>query len=79
MDAITMRDLQKMSAGTISALPHAVPVKSGTATVAVLIPIQKASPELVSRVLAQIDAATAERSPEEMARLAALVGEDSPV
>ncbi|PPQ25949.1 hypothetical protein [Rhodopila globiformis] len=73
-----MRDLQKMSAGSIAALPHAVPVKSGATTVAVLVPIQKAPPELVARMLAQIDAAAASRSAEETARLAALVGEDPP-
>lgn len=73
-----MRDLQKMSAGSIAALPHAVPVKSGATTVAVLVPIQKAPPELVARMLAQIDAAAASRSAEKTARLAALVGEDPP-
>ena len=36
-----------MSAGAIRSLPHAVPVKSGAATVPLLVPIQKASPELV--------------------------------
>ena len=76
MNAITMRDLQKMSAGSIAALPHAVPIKSGSATVALLVPIQKASPKLVARVMAKIDAAAQSRSPEETACLAALVGEE---
>jgi hypothetical protein len=74
-----MRDLQKMSAGSIAALPHAVPIKAGTTTVALLVPIQKAPPDLVTRVMAQIDAAAFGRSAEETARLAALVGEEPPV
>ena len=74
-DAITMRELQKMSAGAIRSLPHAVPVKSGTTTVALLIPSQKAPPELVASVLARIDAAAAERSPEQTAALETALGE----
>src|SRR4051794_5312338 len=74
-EAITMRELQKMSAGAIRSLPHAVPVKSGAATVALLVPIQKASPELVASVLARIDAATAKRSPEQTAALEVALGE----
>ena len=73
--AITMRELQKMSAGSIQALPHAVPVKNGTATVALLIPIQKASPDLVKQVLQRVDAAAAARSPERTAAIEALLGE----
>lgn len=78
MNAITMREMQKLSASTIAALPHAVPVKSGATTVALLIPIRKASPDLVARVMAEVDAAAAARHPEDTARLAALVGEDPP-
>lgn len=74
-EAITMRELQKMSAGAIRSLPHAVPVKSGAATVALLVPIQKASPELVASVLARIDAAAAKRSPERTAALEVALGE----
>jgi hypothetical protein len=74
-EAITMRELQKMSAGAIRALPHAVPVKSGATTVALLVPIQKAPPELVASVLARIDAAAAERSPEQTAALEIALGE----
>ncbi|MFL5251403.1 MAG: hypothetical protein ACJ8AI_00625 [Rhodopila sp.] len=73
-----MRDLQKMSAGSIALLPHAVPLKSGTTTIAVPVPIQNASPDLVARVMARIDAVASGRSVEETARLAALVGEEPP-
>jgi hypothetical protein len=74
--AITMRELQKMSARAIQALPHAVPVKNGRTTVALLVPVQKAPRELVDRVLARIDAAAQARSPEETARLERLLGEN---
>jgi len=73
--AITMRELQKMSAGAIQALPHAMPVKNGTATVALLVPIRKASPELVDKVLSRIDEAAARRSPEQTAAIEAMLGE----
>jgi hypothetical protein len=73
-----MRDLQKMSAGSIAALPHAVPVKSSTTTIAVPVPIQKASPDLVVRAMARIDAAASGHSVEETAHLAALAGEAPP-
>lgn len=39
--AVTMRELQKMSAGAIEALPHAVPIKSGKATIGLLVPVRK--------------------------------------
>jgi hypothetical protein len=64
-----------MSAGAIRSLPHAVPVKGGATTVALLVPIQRAPPELVASVLARIDAAAAERSPEQTAALEIAVGE----
>src|SRR3954447_3388495 len=57
--AISMRDLQKLSAGAIQALPHAVPIKNGTATVGVLLPVHSASKEYLRDVLARIDAADA--------------------
>jgi hypothetical protein len=73
--AITMRELQKMSAGSIQALPHAVPIKNGSATVALLVPIQKAPKEFVDRVLAKIDEEAAKRSPEQTAALELMLGE----
>lgn len=73
--AITMRELQKMSAGAIQALPHPVPVKNGTATVALLVPIQKAPKALVDSVMARIDAAAAGRTPEQTEALEKMLGE----
>jgi hypothetical protein len=74
-EPITMRELHKMSAGAIRSLPHVVPVKSGAATVPLLVPIRKASPELVASVLARIDAAAAKRSLERRAALEVALGE----
>lgn len=73
--AITMRELQKMSAGRIQDLPHAVPIKNGAATVALLVPIHAVPRESVAALLDRIDAAAAKRSPEETARIANLLGE----
>jgi hypothetical protein len=43
--AISIRDLQKMSAGAIQALEGPTPVKSGTAVVAILSPVRPTSPD----------------------------------
>ena len=64
--AISMRELQKISAGAIQALPHAVPIKNGTTTVGVLLPVRSAaSNEYLRKVLADIEAAAARYTPEE--------------
>jgi len=76
--AISMRELQKMSAGAIQALPHAVPIKSGGDTVALLVPIHKGSPEAFDRLMARIDALAASRTPEETAALEIMLGEREP-
>lgn len=74
--AITMRELQKISAATIEALPHPVPIKSGDRTVAILSPLpRRIPPEGIRRIEAAIEAARATRSPEFEARLAAYLGE----
>ncbi|SEO95367.1 hypothetical protein SAMN04487843_105170 [Methylobacterium sp. ap11] len=73
--AISMRELQKMSAGAIQALPHPVPIKNGTATVGVLLPIHSVSPETMRKVLADIDAAATRRTPEENAAIDRLLAE----
>jgi hypothetical protein len=43
MNHIGIRDLQKMSGETITALPGPTPVKSGDRTVAILIPLKPAN------------------------------------
>ncbi|MBL8589856.1 MAG: hypothetical protein JNK46_15090 [Methylobacteriaceae bacterium] len=73
---VTMRELQKMSAGAIEALPHPVPIKSGDRTVGILSPgPRRISPEEMAEIAASIRAAAAARSKEADARLAAYIGE----
>ncbi|GEM_PF-3699419 len=62
--AVTMRELQKMSAATIKALPHAVPIKSGNETVAMLTPLRKPDPERMKKVLDRIEEHYTQLSPE---------------
>ncbi|MBR2691749.1 MAG: hypothetical protein IKE42_28165 [Aquamicrobium sp.] len=63
-NAVTMRELQKMSAATIKALPHAVPIKSGDETVGMLMPLKKPNPERMKEVLDRIEEDYAKLSPE---------------
>ncbi|MFH6785045.1 MULTISPECIES: hypothetical protein [Methylobacterium] len=67
--AISMRALQKMSAGAIQALPHPAPIENGTATVGVLLPIHSGPEEYMQKVPADIRAAAAKHSPEEEAAI----------
>ncbi len=68
-NAITMRELQKLSATTIEKLPGAVPVQSDGRTVALLVPLRPASDEARARFRQALAKAQAERSPEEQAAL----------
>jgi antitoxin (DNA-binding transcriptional repressor) of toxin-antitoxin stability system len=63
--AITMRELQKLSASTIEKLPGAVPVQSDGRTVALLVPLRPASDEARARFRSALAKAQAERTPEE--------------
>ncbi len=63
-NAVTMRELQKMSAAAIKALPHAVPIKSGDETVGMLMPLKKPDPERMKKVLDRIEEDYAKLSPE---------------
>lgn len=73
--AITMRELQKMSAGSLRALPGTVPIKSGSETVALLTPFRKPDPERLAAVLRRIEEHQAELSPEVRRDLQRLIGE----
>lgn len=73
--AVTMRELQKMSAATIKALPHPVPVKNGDETVAVLAPLKKYDPEQWKAVFKRIDEYNASLSPELRERIERMLGE----
>jgi antitoxin (DNA-binding transcriptional repressor) of toxin-antitoxin stability system len=61
--AITMRELQKLSASTIERLPGAVPVQSDGRTVALLVPLRPASDEARARFREALAKAQAERTP----------------
>ncbi len=63
-NAVTMRELQKMSAATIKALPHAVPIKSGDETVGMLMPLKKPDPERMRKVLDRIEEDYGKLSPD---------------
>jgi hypothetical protein len=53
--AVTMRDLQKMSAAAIKSLLHAVPITSGDETVGMLMPLHRPDPERMKAVLDRIE------------------------
>lgn len=76
MHAISMRDLRKMSAGAIQALPHAVPIKNGATTVGVLLPVRTPeSQNHLRKVLDDIEADAASRSPEQNRAIDELLAE----
>jgi antitoxin (DNA-binding transcriptional repressor) of toxin-antitoxin stability system len=67
--AITMRELQKLSATLIERLPGAVPIQSDGRTVALLVPLRPASEAARARFRRALAQAQSQRSPEEQAAL----------
>ena len=67
-----MRDLQKISTGTIQSLPRPVPIKSGPATIGELHPLPKPDQDGLRRLLGNIDKAAAAYTPEETAAIDAI-------
>lgn len=65
--SITMRELQKISASAIAALPHVVPVRSDGQTVAFLVPLKKAPPDLLQRAAELSEQELAARTPGQQA------------
>ena len=55
MGHISIRDLQKLSGETISALPEPTAVKSGDRTVGLLVPLRAADPDRLAAVLARAE------------------------
>jgi len=55
MSHISIRDLQKISADGIGALPGPTPVKSGERTVGLLIPLKATDPERLAAVLGRAE------------------------
>ena len=56
MDAIAIRELQKISAKAIAGLPGPTAIRSGARTVGLLIPLRAPPLEPLARVLALADA-----------------------
>lgn len=75
MRSISMRELQKISAGTIQALPHAVPIKNGNVTVGMLTPVPSKPNEALLKALADLDEVASSRTPEEQAAVAEVLAE----
>jgi hypothetical protein len=67
--AVTMRELQKMSAGAIQALPHPVPITSGTAMIGLLVPTKKTDSEALARAAREAREEFEKLSPEMQARI----------
>ncbi len=78
MGHISIRDLQKLSAETIGALPGPTAVKSGNRTVGLLIPLKAADPERLAGVLARAEALAKERDPKDDEAILAQLGEVDP-
>ena len=56
MTYLSIRDLQKLSAETIGALPGPTPVKSGDRTVGLLLPLKAADPDRLAAILTRAEA-----------------------
>lgn len=63
MNHIGIRDLQKLSADSITALPGPTPVKSGDRTVAILIPLKPVNMARLEAALAQAEELAKDRDP----------------
>jgi len=72
--AVTMRELQELSAASIEQLPGAVPVQSDGRAVALLVPLRPASEAARARFCQALAQAESRRSPEEQAALDREVG-----
>jgi len=79
MGHISIRDLQKLSAEKIGALPGPTAVKSGDRTVGLLIPVKVPDQERLAAVLAEAEALAKQRDPKEDDALLAEFGEVDPV
>jgi hypothetical protein len=79
MGHISIRDLQKISGETISALPGPTPVKSGDRTVGLLVPLKAADPDRLAAVLARAEALAKGRDPVADDAALAPFGEVDPV
>jgi hypothetical protein len=74
-DGISVSELHELSASAIQALPRAMPIMSGDTVVGLLVPVRRPSPEAMSALFAEIDAAAARRTPEQNRELEVALGE----
>ena len=74
MNAISMRELQKLSAEKIRNLPHPVPIKCGGETVGMLSPVRKPDPARLLAALQKLDELSLTLTPEERRKAEELVG-----
>jgi hypothetical protein len=78
MGCISIRELQKLSAETIGALPGPTAVKSGNRTVGLLIPVKATDRDRLAKVLAEAEALAKERDRKDDEALLAEIGEVDP-
>lgn len=76
---INIRDLQKISGEAIGALPGPTPVKSGSRTVGLLIPLKAADPDRLLAVLTRAKALAKGRDPAADDAALAVFGDVDPV
>lgn len=67
--SVTMRELQKMSAGAIQALPHPVPITSGSAMIGLLVPTKRTDSDALARAAREAREEYEKLSPEMQARI----------
>ncbi|MBV8132655.1 MAG: hypothetical protein JO282_09125 [Alphaproteobacteria bacterium] len=79
MAYISIRELQKLSAETIGALPGPTAVKSGGRTVGLLVPLKAANPDRLAAVLTRAEALAKGRDPAADDAALAPFGEVDPV
>lgn len=75
MTAISMRELQKLSADKIRALPHPVPIQCDGVTIGMLSPVRKPDPARLLAALRRLEEEPITLTPEERQRIEAVVGE----
>ena len=74
--SMTMRDMQKLSAASIRALPRTMPIKSGSDTVGLIVPLKRPDPQQWTSLFARIDRHYEQLSPEVKRQLARMTGEE---
>ncbi len=74
-NAISMRELQKMSAAKIRAMDRPMPIKSGNETVGMLMPVKRPSVEKLREIEERAQKLAQLRSPEENAAIERFLNE----